>query len=328
MRRRDFIAVAAGAATWPLKSLAQQAGKQWRIGVLSGSARPAVLETSIFGGFPQGLRELGYVEGRDIVIEWRFAEAKPERYAEFAAELVRFKADIFLAGAAEAVRYLQKAGPHIPIVLALSTDPIGSGFAASLAHPGGDITGLANSMDDSTPKQLELLSATVPNLSRLGFLANSSSPNFASVAKNVASATQTKGVYLVMADVRTAEEFDSGFAVLLRENVQAIMLASNTMFYLNRQRIAEFMTKNHLPSMFGIREYVEAGGLMSYGESFREFYRRSAAYVDKIIKGAKAGDLPIEQPNRFYFTINLKTANAIGLELPAALVLRADEVIE
>ena len=126
----------------------------------------------------------------------------------------------------------------------------------------------------------------------------------------------------------TAEEFDSGFALLLRENVQAIMLASNTMFYLNRQRIAEFMTKNHLPSMFGIREYVEAGGLMSYGESFREFYRRSAAYVDKIIKGAKAGDLPIEQPNRFYFTINLKTANAIGLELPAALVLRADEVIE
>jgi putative ABC transport system substrate-binding protein len=136
----------------------------------------------------------------------------------------------------------------IPIVLALSTDPIGSGFATSLAHPGGDITGLANSMDDSTPKQLELLSATVPNLSRLGLLANSSSPNFTSVAKNVAAATQTKGVNLVMADVRTAEEFDSGFALLLRENVQAVMLASNTMFYLNRQRIAEFMTKNHCRS--------------------------------------------------------------------------------
>ena len=329
MRRREFITLMSGAAVCtPFAARAQQAGKVWRIGVLSGAARPAVLETSIFGGVLQGLRELGYVEGRDIIVEWRFAEAKPERYAEFAAELVRLKVDIFLAGAAEAVGYLQKAGPQIPIVLALSIDPIGNGFAASLAHPGGNITGLANSMDDSTPKQLELLSATVPDISRLGLLANSSSPNFASVAKNVTVAAQAKGVGLVMADVRMAEEFDNAFALLLRANVQAIMVGSNTMFYSNRLRIAEFMTKNRLPSMFGVREYVEAGGLMSYGESFREFYRRSAAYVDKIIKGAKAGDLPIEQPNRFFFTINLKAAKAIGLELPAALLLRADEVIE
>ena len=189
MKRREFMALVGGvAASAPFAAWAQQAGKVWRIGVLSGAARPAVLETSIFGGFLQGLRELGYVEGRNFIIEWRFAEAKPERYAEFAAELVRLNVDIFLAGAAEAVRYLQQAGPQTPIVLALSTDPIGSGFATSLAHPGGNITGLANSMDDSTPKQLELLSATVPGLSRLGLLANSSSPNFASVAKNVARA--------------------------------------------------------------------------------------------------------------------------------------------
>jgi putative ABC transport system substrate-binding protein len=329
MKRREFIALIGGAAaSVPFAARAQQTGKVWRIGALSGAARPARLEASPYGGFLQGLQELGYVEGRDFVVEWRFAEAKPERYAEFAAELVRLKVDIFLAAAPEAVRYFQKAGPQIPIVLALSTDPVGNGFAASLAQPGGNLTGLANSMDDSTPKQLELLAAAVPNLTRLGVLANSSSPNFASVAKSVTAATQTKGLSLVMADARAAEEFDSAFALLLHENVQAVMLASNVLFNLNRQRIAEFTTVNRLPSMFPIREYVEAGGLMSYGESFREFYRRSASYVDRIIKGAKAGDLPIEQPNRFYFTINLKTAKAIGLELPAALLLRADEVIE
>ena len=168
----------------------------------------------------------------------------------------------------------------------------------------------------------------MPRLSRLGILASSISPNYASVAKNLTAAGRAKGLNAVMADVRTAEEFDAAFALLLRENVQAILLASNVLFNLNRQRIADFATKNRLPSMFGIREYVEAGGLMSYGESFREFYRRSASYVDKIIKGAKAGDLPIEQPSRFYFTINLKAAKAIGLELPASLLLRADEVIE
>ena len=330
MKRREFIALVGGAAATvvPLAVRAQQAGKVWRIGALSGAARPAVLESSPYGGFLQGLQELGYVERRDFTVEWRFAEAKPERYDEFAAELVRLKVDIFLAAAPEAVRYFQKAGPQIPIVLALSTDPVGNGFAASLAHPGGNVTGLANSMDDSTPKQLELLAAAVPNLSRLGVLANSSSPNFASVAKNLTVATQTKGLSLVMADARSAEEFDSAFALLLRENVQAMMLASNVLFNLNRQRTADFTTMHRLPSMFPIREYVEAGGLMSYGESFREFYRRSASYVDRIIKGAKAGDLPIEQPSRFYFTINLKAAKAIGLEIPASLLLRADEVIE
>jgi putative ABC transport system substrate-binding protein len=332
MKRREFISLAGGVAASAIlschSSRAQIAGKVWRIGALSGAARPAVMETSPYGGFMQGMRELGYVEGRDFVVEWRFAEAKPERYAEFAAELVRLKTDIFLAAAPEAVRYFQKAAPQTPIVLALSTDPVGNGFAASLAHPGGNITGLANSLDDTAPKQLELLAAAVPELSRLGVLVNSSSPNYASVAKNIAAATRAKGLNAVIADVRRAEEFDDAFTLLLRENVQAIMLASNVLFNLNRQRIAEFVTGNRLPSVFGVREYVEAGGLMSYGESFREFYRRSASYVDKIIRGAKAGDLPIEQPSRFYFTVSLKSAKAIGLELPASLLLRADEVIE
>jgi putative ABC transport system substrate-binding protein len=329
MKRREFMALIGGAAAGlPFAARAQPVGKVWRIGVLTGSARPAVLETSIFGGFPQGMRELGYVEGRDYVVEWRFAEAKPERYAEFAEELARLKADILVAGAPEAVRYLQKAAPQTPIVMALSTDPVGNGFATSLAHPGGNITGLANSLDDTTPRQLELLMEAVPRLARIGVLANSSSPNYASVARGLFAATLAKGLNVAMADVRSAEEFDHAFARLLGENVQAMMLGSNALFDLNRPRIAEFAIKNRLPSVFGSREYVEAGGLMSYGESFRDFFRRSAAYVDKIIKGAKAGDLPIEQPNRFYLTINLKTAKAIGLELPAALVSRADDVVE
>jgi putative ABC transport system substrate-binding protein len=329
MKRREFITLVFGAAAvWPFFARAQQTGKVWRIGALSGAARPAALESSPYGGFAQGMKELGYVEGRDFIIEWRFAEAKAGRYAEFATELSQLKVDIFLAAAPEAVRYLQKVGPQTPIVLALSTDPVGNGFAASLAHPGGNITGLANSLDDTAPKQLELLMEAVPNLSRLGVLASSISPNNASVAKNVVAASKAKGLNVVMADVRAAEEFDGAFALLLRENVQAILLASNVLFNLNRQRIAEFAVKNRLPSMFGVREYVEAGGLMSYGETFREFYRRSASYVDRIIKGAKAGDLPIEQPSRFYFTISLKTAKIIGLELPASLLLRADEVIE
>ena len=328
MKRREFIGLVGGVTVWPFAAGAQQPGKVWRIGALSGAARPAVMETSAYGGFAQGLRELGYVEGRDYIVEWRFAEAKAGRYAEFAAELAQLKVDIFLAAAPEAVRYLQKVGPQTPIVLALSTDPVGNGFAASLAHPGGNVTGLANSLDDTAPKQLELLAEAMPDLSRVGVLANSSSPNYASVAKNVVAAAQAKGLNAVMADIRTTEEFEGGFALLLRENVQAIMLVGDVLFNLNRQRIAEFATKNRLPSMFGIREYVEAGGLMSYGESFREFYRRSASYVDKIIKGTKAGDLPIEQPSRFYFTINLKAAKIIGLELPSSLLLRADEVIE
>src|SRR6202171_2482050 len=267
MKRLGFLAGLGAAAVWPLSARAQQAGKVWRIGALSGAARPARLDTSPYGGFLQGMQELGYVEGRDFVVEWRFAEAKPERYAEFAAELVRLKVDIFLPAAPESVRHFQKAGPQIPIVLALSTDPVGNGFAASLAHPGGNITGLANSLDDTAPKQLELLMEAVPNLSRLGVLASSISPNYASVAKNVVAASRAKGLNVVMADVRAAEEFGGAFSLLLRENVQAILLASNVLFNLNRQRIADFAAKNRLPSMFGVREYVEAGGLMSYGET-------------------------------------------------------------
>ena len=326
-RRRLVIAFGAGALAAPLASWAQQ-GKVWRIGFISGAAPPASLETAPQGGFLQGMRELGYVEGRNFVMEWRFAEAKAERYVEFAAELARLKVDVVVTGAPQAVRPMQQAAPQIPIVMGISTDPVGSGFAASLARPGGNITGIASSLEDSSPKQLELLVAAVPNMVRLGLLTTSMSPAYAAVLKRIQVSAQQARLTLVTADARNGDELAAAFATLSKGRAQAVIVPSDVLFNLNRDKIAALAISHRLPSMFGVREYVEAGGLMSYGESFREFFRRAASYVDKIIKGAKPGDLPIEQPSRFYLTINRKTARALGITIPQSLLGRADEVIE
>ena len=326
-RRRLVIAFGAGALAAPLASWAQQ-GKVWRIGFISGAAPPASLETAPQGGFLQGMRELGYVEGRNFVMEWRFAEAKAERYVEFAAELARLKVDVVVTGAPQAVRPMQQAAPQIPIVMGISTDPVGSGFAASLARPGGNITGIASSLEDSSPKQLELLVAAVPNMVRLGLLTTSMSPAYAAVLKRIQVSAQQASLNLVTADARNGNELAAAFATLSKGRAQAVIVPSDVLFNVNREKIAALAISHRLPSMFGVREYVEAGGLMSYGESFREFFRRAASYVDKIIKGAKPGDLPIEQPSRFYLTINRKTARALGITIPQSLLGRADEVIE
>jgi putative ABC transport system substrate-binding protein len=329
MKSRRILLLALGmSAIAPLNLLAQPAGRQWRIGFISGATRPPSLESSFLGGFLQRLRELGYVEGRDLTIEWRFAEAKPERYAQFAAELASLKVDVFVLGTPQAARPVQIAAPRTPIVLAISTDPVGSGLVASLARPGGNITGIASSLDDSTPKQLELLTATVPNMTRLGILVTTLSPSYDSVMKRIRASTQLAKLTLVTADARSADELESAFDALSKGRVQAMMVMSDVLFNVSREKIAALAIKHRLPTMFGVREYVDAGGLMSYGESFREFFRRAATYVDRIIKGAKPGDLPMEQPNRFYLTINRKTARALGMKLPAALLARADDVIE
>jgi len=327
-RRKLLLALGAIAAASPLRSIAQSQGKVWRIGFVSGSARPLSLESASHGGFLQGMRELGYVEGRNFVMEWRFAEAKPERYVEFATELAQLKVDVVVTGAPQAVRPMQQAAPQIPIVMGISTDPVGGGFAASLARPGGNVTGISSSLEDSSPKQLELLIAAVPNVSRLGLLVTSVSPAYATVLKRVQTSAQQARLTLVTADARSADDFPAAFAALSKGRVQALLVMSDVLFNLNRDKIAALAISNRLPSMFGVREYVEAGGLMSYGESFREFFRRAASYVDKIIKGAKPGDLPIEQPNRFYLTINKKTARALGLKIPDSLLGRADELID
>jgi len=274
------------------------------------------------------MRELGYVEGKDFVIEWRSVEGKYERFPEIAAELVRLKVDVFVTGVTAALPALKRATTTIPIVMAYSTDPVGNGLVASLVHPGGNITGLAGSSDDSSPKQLELLATIVPNISRVGLLGNPDTETYSSVLNNAQDAARKVGLSLVPIEARNLQEIEHAFAWSAQERVSAVMVAVDAVFFGQRWRIAELALANRLPTMFALREYAEAGGLMSYGENIADFFRRAASFVDKIIKGAKPGDLPIEQPTKFNLVINRKTADALGVTIPPQLYIFADEVIE
>ena len=327
MKRRKFIALLGGTvAAWPLAARGQQTGKVWRIGFLSAVARSAA--SASYASFVQGMRDLGYVEGKDFVIEWRSVEGKYERFPEIAAELVRLKVDVFVTGVTAALPALQRATTTIPIVMAYSTDPVGNGLAASLVHPGGNITGLAGSSDDSSPKQLELLATIVPNVSRIGLLGNPDTETYSSVLNNAQAAAQKVGLSLVPIEARNPPDIEDAFATFAKERVPAVMVAVDAVFFGQRWRIAELALANHLATMFALREYAEAGGLMSYGENIADFFRRAASFVDKIFKGAKPGDLPIEQPTKFNLVIKRKTADALGVTIPPQLYIFADEVIE
>jgi len=274
------------------------------------------------------MRELGHVEGEDFIIEWRFAEGRPELYPALAAELARAQVDIVVAGNSMAVRPMQQASSSIPIVVAVSADPVGLGLVASLARPGGNVTGLATSADDTASKQLGLLASVVPKLSRVGFLSSPDHPNSAPVLRAANVAALTVGLQLVPVEARTQDDFESAFATLAKERVEALMVVPGGVFNVQRERLADLALRARLPTIASEREIVEAGGLMSYGESAGDFNRRAAFYVDKIIKGAKPADLPVQQPTRFLLTINLKTANALGLTIPETLLATADEVIQ
>jgi putative tryptophan/tyrosine transport system substrate-binding protein len=325
--RRKFLAtLLGGAAAWPLGARAQQGGKVWRIGLLSGATREGAAPN--FDAFLQGMRELGYAEGRDFILEARFAGGRYERFPELAAELVRLKVDVLVTGTAAAIRTLQRATTTIPIVLAYSTDPVGNGIVASLARPGGNITGLSGASDDTSPKQLELVTTVAPNASRIGLLGNPASPNFAGVRTGAEIAAQKVGVIIVPVEARDPQEIERAFAEFDKRRVQAFIAASDAVVFTQRRQIADLALRNRLPSMFPQREFAEAGGLMSYGENLSQFFRRAASFVDKIFKGANPGGLPIEQPTRFNLVINRKTADALGVTIPAQLYIFADEVIE
>jgi len=327
MKRRAFITLLGGAAVaWPLAAGAQQARKVWRIGFLSAVSRESSFRS--YAALQQGMRELGYVEGNDFVIEWRSVEGKYERFPEIVGELVRLKLDVIVTGVTAALPALQRGTSTIPIVMAYSTDPVGNGLVASLVRPGGNITGLAGSSDDSSPKQLELLTTVVPNVSRIGLLGNPDTETYSSVLKSAQDAAQKVGLLVVPIEARNPQEIEIAFAALAKERIPAVMVASDAIFFGQRQRIAELALNNHLPTMFSLREYAEAGGLMSYGENIADFFHHAAFYVDKIFKGAKAGDLPIEQPTRFNLVINRKTADTLGLTIPPQFYIFADEVIE
>jgi putative tryptophan/tyrosine transport system substrate-binding protein len=330
MRRREFIlglsVVAASIATSPHISVAQRGNRPWRIGFIGGASRESTAE--LWPGIPQGLQELGYAEGKDYIIEWRYAHGNYDLFPSIAAELVELKVDVFVLGTPAAVRPVQKATSTIPIVLASSIDPVGNGFVASLAHPGGQITGLASMQDDYAPKQLELLAAVVPNLDRVGFLLNIEEDKSLTKLSQAQATARRVGIELVPIQARSFDELDRVWGTFVRERVNGVIVPSSALYYLYRQGIAQSALANHLPTMFDQNEYAEAGGLMSYGENLKEFYRRSGRFVDKIFKGAKPGDLPIEQPTRFELVINRKVADALGLTIPETLLATADEVIQ
>jgi len=326
-RRNTLIALAAlSAAAGSRASLAQQQGKVWRVGFLSLTSASVASQNT--GAFLKGMRELGYVEGKNLVIEWRFADGKFERLPGLAAELVQLKVDVIVAAASPAISVAQKATATIPIVMASTGDPVGSGFVKSLARPGGNITGLSNMGGDIGPKLFDLLHSVVPNLSRVAVLVSPTSTTYRAISEGVQAAAQKAGVKTLVAEASTPQEIENAFSMMARENTGAVIVGATPFFTLQRPQIAELAIKYRMPSIFGTRAYVEAGGLMSYGQNIANNYWRAATYVDKILKGAKPGDLPVEQPVTLELVVNLKTAKALGLAIPQTILLRADEVIE
>ena len=305
---------------------AQQAKKVPRIGYLGANfptTNPARIEA-----FRQGLRELGYVEGKNIVIEYRFAEEKPDRLRELAAELVRLKVEVIVTGGPPATRAAKEATVTLPIVMGFDTDPVGNGFVASLARPGGNITGLSSLAPEISGKQLELLKEIFPRLSRVAVLGTSTQPGTAQALRETELAARVFGVQLQYLDVRNPKDIETAFREASKGPANAVIVLSSAIFISQRTQIADLAVKNRLPAVYGQAEYMDTGGLMFYGASITDMYRRAAVYVDKILKGRKPADLPVEQPTKFELIINLKTAKQIGLTIPPNVLARADKVIK
>jgi putative ABC transport system substrate-binding protein len=328
-RRRHLLAVVGLCAlAAPLRAFAQQPPRIWRVGFLALRRRPDSLNTDYFGAFPRGMRELDYVEGKNLVIEWRFADGNSERLPALATELVQLKVDVVVAASTPSTRAAQQATTTIPIVMVAVSDPVISGFVASLSRPAGNITGLSNLTSDLSAKYLEMLLAMVPRLSRVGVLVHPANSAVTLMLKGIQAAAQTTSVKILPVEVRTPQEIENAFSMMIRQNAGGVIVVPDALFIQQQRQIVELARIHRLPAMFGIREYVEAGGLMSYGPNFADMYRRVAAYVDKILKGAKPGDIPVEQPTKVELFINRKTSKALGLTIPQELLLRADEVIE
>ena len=305
---------------------AQQTKKIPLIGYLSATSLSAIAGRT--EAFRQGLRELGFVEGKNIVIEWRSSGDKADRLPGLAAELVRLKVDIIVSGGPTATRSAKEATSTIPIVMAFDNDPVGSGFVASLARPGGNITGLSTLAPEISGKQLELLKEIVPRLSRVGVLGTSTNPGNAQVLKEMGLAAGAYGVQLQYLDVRDPKDIETAFRAASKGRADAVVALASAFLISQQAQIAELAIKSRLPAMYERREYVEVGGLMAYGVSINDLDRRAATYVDKILKGTKPADLPVEQPIKFEFIINLKAAKRIGLTIPPNVLARADKVIK
>lgn len=328
-RRQLLTALGAGALAVPLGCFAQLQGKVWRVGVLSPGGRPDALESnSGVAALRRELRELGYIEGENLAIEWRFADGRYERFPVLAADLVQQKMDLIVTMGPTATGAAQKVTTAIPIVMANSDDPVGSGFVRSLAHPGGNITGLSNMSCEIGVKQLEMLLSMAPKLSSVAVLVNpANSSSRAVVLKCVESATLAQGVKTLPVHASTPQEIEAAFTLMSKEKVGAVVVVVDSVFYRHAAQIAALAAKNRLPTISRDRSYAAAGGLMNYGPIVDSF-QRVAIYVDKILKGSRPEDLPVEQPTKFELVINRKTAKAFGLTIPQQLLLQADKVIE
>ena len=324
--RRELLAALGGAAAaWPLAARAQQSGKLQTIGFMGQSTRSAASEW--VAPFVQRLRELGWIEGRTVTIEYRWAEGREERIAQIAAEFVRLKVDIVVTSGTPEVLAAKQATSVIPIVFATAGDPVANGLIDSLARPGGNVTGLSLQSNDIAGKRLGLLREVVPGLSRLAILANVSNPFSVLELGETRAAARTLGLEADSLEIRQGEDIATAFEAV-KGRAEAVYVCTDGLVNANRIRINTLALAARLPTMHGYRDYVEAGGLMSYGANLPDLFRRSADYVDKILRGAKAGDIPVEQPTKFDLVINLTTAKALGLQVPPTLLARADEVIE
>jgi putative ABC transport system substrate-binding protein len=324
MKRRDFITLLGGATAWPLAARAQQPGMPV-IGFMGAGS--AAAQSHLTGAFLQRLRELGWTEGRDVRIEYRWGDGRTDRFAEIAAEFVRLKVDLILTHNTPPTLAAKQATSVIPIVFATAGDPVGTGIVASLARPGGNVTGLSGQAADTAGKRVELLRELIPDLRRLAILADVDSPLSARDVDETQGAARTLALETVAFEIRRPEDIAAAFKAL-QGRAQALYVSTGPIVFVNRIRINTFALAARLPTMHGVREYVEAGGLMSYGPNWPQMWARAADLVEKILQGTKPADIPIEQPTKFDLVVNLTTAEALGIAVPPTLLARANEVIE
>jgi putative tryptophan/tyrosine transport system substrate-binding protein len=325
VKRRDFIALLGGAAAWPLAARAQQ-HEMPLVGILCAGTAEA-LERDL-ASFREGMRQLGYVEGSNVRFEFRFAEGYLERLPALAMEVVHLSPRVIVSTPLPAHLAVRKATSTIPIVMASGADPVGFGLVASLSHPGGNVTGLANFAEILAAKQIDLLREMLPRLARIGLLVNVTNQLHVPQLRQTKLAAEAADMLLVPVEVGSSDELEAAFKTLGTERVEALLVPPDTAFHSRRMQIAELAARTRLPAIYGYREHVEDGGLISYGPDIRDQYHRAATYVDKVLRGTPPADLPVEQPTKIELVINLNTARALGLELPATLLARADEVIE
>jgi putative ABC transport system substrate-binding protein len=327
MRRRKFVALLGGVViAWPFAARAQHGGKIPRVGFMGNST--AALEANLIGPFREGLREHGYEEGRNVEIVFRWAEGRYERFPALIAELIAANVDVIVSAGTPAALALKKATSTLPVVMAAVGDPVGTGNVPNLARPGGNITGLSGVAPDLEGKRLELLREIVPHLANVAFFLNPANDFHTASMRQALTAARALNIKLHPCEVSRSEDLDAAFASIVNEKPDGLLILADRIFLHNRQRMMDFAIEHRLPSVNAYRELVDAGGLTSYGPSYEDMHRRAASYVDRILKGARPGDLPVEQPTRFTLVVNLKAAKALGLEVPPTLLARADEVIE